>query len=398
MKRFIIRAALIGMILAGLLMGGQTAFALDMPEIYVEVIDGIAGYEPEKETCQITVNGEIRNQDINILPTDEARMIVWEPVSGALGYAVSIRDVDADEAVCEKMPQTDCRFDTMAPDPEIPDKQILQTGVNYEITVGAYAESPDACDWSAPYYFRVEKIVLKGRFYDDSIEINPEEVVRIDGEVYADGVNIDSVSYQIDGWLAEDADGSYCAQKVSGKARVSLMELEELALDTNIAPLNVPGEYTLRLAASAEDGTWAEIDAMKVIVAEPAPVEIELEGFFSDSSVTILPGERVQVDGEVYAEGGDLQRVTYQIDGWNGTDGNSRYRTQAIGGTDHVYLADLGSLVLDTNAAPLNVPGEYTLKLAAHAEDGTWAELDSMQIVVQGQVSTPEPAAETPEP
>ncbi len=243
--------------------------------------------------------------------------------------------------------------------------------------------------------------VLSGAFASDYIELNIGDVTTVGGSVSCTGSTLNRVTYQIEGWDGNDGNNRYCTQEVQNVASVDLSQMNQLVLDTNREPLNVPGEYKLWVVASAADGVWNHLSSMTVVVkgtdgpthsvtdepATPPPATPEpqtvLSGAFASDYIELNIGDVTTVGGMAYCIGSTLNRVTYQIEGWDGNDGNNRYCTQEVQNVTSVDLSQMNQLVLDTNREPLNVPGEYKLWVVASAADGVWNHLASMTVVVK---------------
>lgn len=288
---------------------------------------------------------------------------------------------------------------------------------------------------SIPIQIAGAETSLEGWFDEDAITVYLGDITPVSGYVTCNGSDLVQITYQIEGWSGEDDNNRYCTQTTSGKS-VDLWDMDQLLLDTTTEPLNVPGNYVLWLVARAEDGYWDKLDSAIVCVEEnedeydnewdddwedeydneweydevetdyeenhssdrvkpqdTTNVATELWGMFYDDSVDLTIGDAVRVNGYVSSEGSEIVQVTYQIDGWYGIDENNRYCTQETNSYD-LNLADMNSLVLNTNTEPLNMPGTYTLRLAAKTADGTWKKLDSMTVYVRDVFSSNASASE----
>ena len=405
-------------------------YALERPVVYPEMNDGRESeYIGETERVRVYDNGEKKKVKVMTVPVDEVQALVWRPVSGASYYLYSIRDVDNDEPVIvnEQMTNYWINLADML-DWDGP----LAYGVTYKIAAAA-CTSPDDCYWSSePFYFRLvetvqpeepvtpepEPVQFSGAFDQERIELTVGDITRVSGSVNCAGDTLNRVTYQIDGWAGDDGNNRYCSQDVQNVTSVDLSQMSQLVLDTTRAPLNVPGTYTLRLVASVESGEWAHLAEMTVVVnpadepthsvTEVPEPQAELSGAFASDYIELNIGDVTTVGGSVSCAGSTLNRVTYQIDGWAGDDGNNRYCSQDVQNVTSVDLSQMSQLVLDTTRAPLNVPGTYTLRLAASVESGEWAHLAEMTVVVNPADEpthsvtevpvTPAPATEAPAP
>ena len=394
----------------------SVGYALERPVVYPEMNDGYQSeYPGETERVRVYDNGEKKKVDVMTVPVDEVQALVWRPVNGASYYLYSIRDVDNDEPVIVNE-QTTNYWITLADmlDWDGP----LEYDVTYKIAAAA-CTSPDDCYWSTePFYFQLVETVqpeetetpepevrFSGSFDQKRIELTVGDVTTVSGRVHVEGDTLNRVTYQIDGWDGDDGNNRYCSQELRGQVGVELSQMNQLVLDTNREPLNVPGEYTLRLVASVESGEWEKLASMTVVVkaadepthsatAEPTETPIiewtvtpepqtVLSGAFASDYIELNIGDVTTVGGSVNCTGSTLNRVTYQIEGWAGDDGNNRYCTQEVQNVTSVDLSQMNQLVLDTNRAPLNVPGEYKLWVVASAENGVWNHLASMTVVVK---------------
>ena len=405
-------------------------YALERPVVYPERNDGRESeYFGETERVRVYDNGEKKKVQVMTVPVDEVQALVWRPVSGASYYLYSIRDVDNDEPVIvnEQMTNYWINLADML-DWDGP----LAYGVTYKIAAAA-CTSPDDCYWSSePFYFRLvetvqpeepvtpepEPVQFSGAFDQERIELTVGDITRVGGRVNCNGSTLNRVTYQIDGWAGDDGNNRYCSQDVQNVTSVDLSQMSQLVLDTTRAPLNVPGTYTLRLVASVESGEWAHLAEMTVVVnpadepthsvTEDSEPQAELSGAFASDYIELNIGDVTTVGGSVNCAGDTLNRVTYQIDGWAGDDGNNRYCSQDVQNVTSVDLSQMSQLVLDTTRAPLNVPGTYTLRLVASVESGEWAHLAEMTVVVNPTDEpthsvtedpvTPAPATEAPAP
>ena len=403
----------------------SVGYALERPVVYPEMNDGYQSeYPGETERVRVYDNGEKKKVDVMIVPVDEVQALVWHPVSGASYYLYSIRDVDNDEPVIVNE-QTTNYWITLADmlDWDGP----LAYDVTYKIAAAA-CTSPDDCYWSTePFYFQLvetvqpeetetpePEICFSGSFDQKRIELTVGDVTTVSGRVCVEGDTLNRVTYQIDGWDGDDGNNRYCSQELRGQVGVELSQMNQLVLDTTRAPLNEPGEYTLRLVASVESGEWEKLASMTVVVkatgepthsvtAEPTTPEPQtvLSGAFASDYIELNIGDVTTVGGSVSCTGSTLNRVTYQIEGWDGNDGNNRYCTQEVQNVASVDLSQMNQLVLDTNREPLNVPGEYKLWVVASAADGIWNHLASMTVVVKAAdepTHSETDAPTTPEP
>ncbi len=277
---------------------------------------------------------------------------------------------------------------------------------------------------------------LDGYFEWDNVQLQIGNVYRLSGAVLSSGSPLSRITYQIDGWYGDDQNNRYCSQEVWDTNYVNLEDLTDMYLDTNNAPLNAPGKYKLSLVAKCADETWAKLAEITLYVAadgqdnayegneqysedrgasnesseqhvtdrslseegeqhgddqERTPEDIlnstEIDGYFKPDSFEMKVGSKWSISGEVASIGSPLVRITYQIDGWDGDDGNNRYCSQEVANADYVNLEDLTELYLDGTRAPLNVPGKYNLHLVAKCADDTWAKLDEITVTVTGETA-----------
>ena len=184
------------------------------------------------------------------------------------------------------------------------------------------------------------EVRFSGSFDQKRIELTVGDVTTVSGRVHVEGDTLNRVTYQIDGWDGDDGNNRYCSQELRGQVGVELSQMNQLVLDTNREPLNVPGEYTLRLVASVESGEWEKLASMTVVVkaadepthsatAEPTETPIiewtvtpepqtVLSGAFASDYIELNIGDVTTVGGSVSCTGSTLNRVTYQIEGWAG--------------------------------------------------------------------------------
>ena len=137
--------------------------------------------------------------------------------------------------------------------------------------------------------------------------------------------------------------------------------------------LEADKHYTVSVIATGTDYTQSESSAGFVVNAKQK--EIVIDGAFGQDGYTITVGETLDVAVSASAQNANLTRVTIKVDG---TD-NNRLSSKEISGTNWN-----GALTLDGAAAPLNVPGTYTIKLfvGVDAGDPNWAEVDQATLKV----------------
>ena len=137
--------------------------------------------------------------------------------------------------------------------------------------------------------------------------------------------------------------------------------------------LEADKHYTVSVIATGTDYTQSESSAGFVVNAKQE--EIVINGAFGQDSYTITAGETLDVAVSASVQNANLTRVTINVDGSD----NNRLSSKEISGTSWN-----GALTLDGTAAPLNVPGTYTIKLfvGVDAGDPNWAEVDQATLTV----------------
>ncbi len=131
--------------------------------------------------------------------------------------------------------------------------------------------------------------------------------------------------------------------------------------------------YTVSVIATGANYTQRESNAGFVVTGDQKKVVIT--GAFGQKSFRMAVGEALNVPVSARTENARLTRVTINVEGSD----NNRFSSKEISGTNWN-----GTLTLNSSAAPLNVPGNYTIKLfvAADAGNPNWAEVDQATLVI----------------
>ena len=215
-------------------------------------------------------------------------------------------------------------------------------------------------------------ITYGGSFSQDSYTMTVGEKLNVDVTASTTNANLSRVTVNADS---------------TGNDRLAYADIKggtnwngTLTLDGSIAPLNVPGTYTIKLFVKVnnDENAWAEVDQATLVVTNPndPALTVTYGGSFSQDSYTMTLGEKLDVDVTASTTNANLSRVTVNAD----STGNDRLAYADIkGGTNWN-----GTLTLDGSIAPLNVPGTYTIKLfvKVNNDENAWAEVDQATLVV----------------
>ena len=139
---------------------------------------------------------------------------------------------------------------------------------------------------------------ISGYFADDEYELVIGERVQLKGSVYSVGSPLDRITVKIEGYWPDGENGAnrYCSATVNNEYSVKLGNLTNFILDSTTEPLNYPGEYTMNLFASAQDGTSKLLESAKIIVknsAEAPTLSVKIggktySGTDNDSGITLV--------------------------------------------------------------------------------------------------------------
>lgn len=175
-------------------------------------------------------------------------------------------------------------------------------------------------------------------------------------------------------WTAVDHAENYVA-RLYDDVPTELWKQETTGTSVTIPAnlLEADKHYTVSVIATGTDYTQSESSAGFVVNAKQE--EIVINGAFGQDSYTITAGETLDVAVSASVQNANLTRVTINVDGSD----NNRLSSKEISGTSWN-----GALTLDGTAAPLNVPGTYTIKLfvGVDAGDPNWAEVDQATLTV----------------
>ena len=238
-----------------------------------------------------------------------------------------------------------------------------------------------------PYCVMPAPIVMKADVLNKDIWVKLGETARIEGWVTCEGGLLDRVTYLITDHPVEgDPNNRQYSAALGNVSELDLADANELILDTNRTPLNVPGDYQIEVYAKAvgeEKGVQLEKVQVHVYAEEqsaptdnshsptptPAPApQAELKADIMNSSIAVKLGDTARIEGWVTCKGGQLERVTYLItDHPVEGDPNNRQYSAVLGNVSELDLAEADELILDTNRTPLNAPGDYQIEVYAKA-------------------------------
>ena len=221
---------------------------------------------------------------------------------------------------------------------------------------------------------------VDGSFTNKTATVTVGEKYYLKGTASVTNSTLKTVTVNTLNYDKSDYPYSEVTQSFTSGTSISLASYSAYVIDTSKAPFNTPGTYTLNLWVKAADGTYANVDTMRLTTVSNEP---QFDASFYNATKTIyIGGERWLVEGTVSVTGGSgyLGKVTINAYGVGNSNMTQDFTDHNFSSVELQYW-----YAIDTTVAPWNTPGTYTLQIWAKDTDGVGgtAVLDTMTLVIK---------------